>query len=163
MNGLEETLSGELAQKYGALPKMCLPGDDEMLIGFIRALLRHLLDKGLYRRDKVPVVPFMEKKRLLAMEPAAFRSWVENHVACYKLKYDRDGAPFDVLRSMPKEVAEAVLESMDFWTNLLEVEHCHPVPKPLLRPDGALVLLEPGYDAGSKTLTFDGVGGGGQG
>ncbi|MDR0532521.1 MAG: hypothetical protein LBH01_01045 [Verrucomicrobiales bacterium] len=157
MNELEETLSGPLAKKYGPLPKVALPGNDELLLDFAKQLLEKLKDKGLYRRDKIPVVPFRQGRRLEAMDAVAFRSWVERHVVCYRTRYDREGNPVDELRSMPRELAAAVLESWDFWPGLPEIERCHPVPMPVLRADGTLELLEPGYDAESKTLTFDGL------
>lgn len=154
---LEEVLSGALTAKYGSKPKIPLPGDDELLYTFAAALLKHLKDKGLYRRDSVAVVPFLEKRRLEPMIPGAFRSWLERHVVCYKVKYDKDGNPFDALRPVPKEMAEAVLQSWDFWPHLPEIQRMHPIPMPKIQEDGTLVMLQPGYDAASKILTFEGI------
>ena len=49
-----------------------LPGDNRILLEFIHELAPLLLDKGLYRRDTIPVIAYAEHKRLEILDPAAF-------------------------------------------------------------------------------------------
>ena len=160
---LQEVLAGPQSEIYGALPKVALPGDDELLLRFATELLAVLKDQGLYRRDNVVVYPYEQRQRLEMMEPKTFRSWVEHFCVCYKVKYDANGHPTNPLKTMPKEAAEGVLACVDFWQGLNEVQRCHPVPMPVINEAGELLLLggtavEGGdtvtYDPESKTLTF---------
>jgi hypothetical protein len=152
---LQEILVGPRCVKYGPLPKIELPGDDVLLLDFARQVLAVVKDKGIYRRDNVPVFPYMERGRLEIFEAQAFRSWAETVLVCFKTKFDDAGEPFDVLRTMNKETADGVLKCIEFWTGLLEIVTVNPVRLPSVS-DNLLTLLEPGYDEKTKTLTFKG-------
>lgn len=149
---LREVLAGTLGERYGALAVVPLPQDDELLIGFVKALAEVLKDKGLYRRDKVIMIPYDEKRRLEVMEAKAFCSWTQRFVVGSKTKYDA-GKPYTVKKDVPTEVAEKTLMSWDFFPEIPEIHEIHPAPMPLLRDD-KLVLMEEGYDKDSGTLTF---------
>ena len=151
---LREVLTGAMALRYGPLPIVALPQDDEVLTSFIRACAEILADKGIYRRDTIVVVPYAEKRRLMLMEAKAFCSWMLHHLMPSKTKYDKQGDPFPVFKDVPTEVAEKVLVSQDFWQHLPEIEVINPAPMPVLRKDGTLALLTEGYDAKTGTLTF---------
>ena len=152
---LQEVLAGPQSTIYGPLPKVALPADDETLRRFALLLLPNLTDKGLYRRDNVPVFPYPAKARLEMMSAQSFRTFVDKYVACYKRKYDDHDEPFDTIRSMNKETAEGVLQCFDFWSELEEIVELNPVPMPAMAEDGSVYFLEPGYDAKTKTLTFE--------
>ena len=47
---MHEVLTGELANRYGLLPIVPLPREDEALIGFVHSIGTHLQGKGIYRR-----------------------------------------------------------------------------------------------------------------
>lgn len=143
------------ARAGGSLPRVELPGDNVLLKGFAMEMAKHLKDKGLYRRDTVVVVPFEEKQRFEIMTATAFRTWAERHVAPFKTRYDESGAPYDVLRSMPVECAEAVLACWDFWLKLPDIEEINTIRLPT-RKDRKLVLQAKGYDASTKTFSFAG-------
>lgn len=151
---LQEVLAGPQSAIYGPLPKIALPGEDELLSRFATELLSMVKEKGLFRRDNVVVYAYDQRRRLEEMEPKTFRTWVEKFCVCYKTKYDDNGDPVNPLKTMPKEAAEGVLACLDFWQGLPEVERCQPVPLPIINDAGELVLLEAGYHAESKTLTF---------
>lgn len=153
---LQEILAGPQSVKYGALPKCELPGDDVLLSSFARQLLGIVNDKGIYRRDNVPVFPYFERARLEILEAQTFRSWLEKFLVCFKTKFDEGGDPFDILRTMNKETAEGVLRCIEFWSGLPEIVTVNPVRLPSLAADGTYSLLTPGYDNKSKTLTFEG-------
>lgn len=155
---LQEILAGPQSVKYGPLPKIELPADDVLLSYFARQILALVKEKGIYRRDNVPVFPYTERARLEILEAQTFRSWLEQYLVCFKTKFEEDD-PYDVLRTMNKETAEGVLRCIEFWSGLLEIVTVNPVRLPCCATDnGPITLLKPGYDEDSKTLTFEGGG-----
>ena len=153
---LQEILCGRQVATYGPLPKVEMPADNVLVSHFARQILQLVKDKGIYRRDNVPVFPYVERARLEVLEAQAFRTWLERFLVCFKTKFDGAGDPFDVLRTVNKETAVAVLKCIDFWTGLFEIVTVNPVRLPSLAADGTLTLLEPGYDEKTQTLTFEG-------
>jgi hypothetical protein len=151
---LHEVLSGPQSKKFGALPKVAIPGDDETLLRFAKEILTHLHKKEIYRRDNIPVVPYKAKARLEILTAQAFRTEVDEHIACFKQKYDEKGTPYDVIRTINKEAAQGVLEARHFWSGLREIEAVNPVPMAAWTWEGPVNLRKPGYDEASKTLTF---------
>jgi len=150
---IQEILVGALAAQFGHLPKIELPGDDSRLLECAEAVLHHVREKGLYRRDSVVVVIFQEKQRLEMMTAEAFRTWVEKHITFFKVRHMKNGEPYEVLRTIPHEGASGILASWAFWPNLHEIEQCHYVSLPVwLGEDGT--LLPEGYAKEHKTLTF---------
>jgi hypothetical protein len=151
---LKEVLTGPQAAKYGPLPKIAIPGDDETLLRFAQELLDELKSKPIYRRDNIPVFPYEEKARIDEMSASAFRTFVDKYVACFKQKFDHNGDAYDVVRSINKETARGVLDCKDFWSGLREIIEVNPVPMWSRDADGNLTLTEPGYDENTKALTF---------
>lgn len=161
---LREVLAGLPAKRMGPLPKLQLPGDDSYLLPFIEDaadIIREAHQKRpdlvphLYRRDTLPVFPIPERRRFKTMTPEYFASWAEHRFACYKVRHDRNGEPFDVCRPMPKDAARSILESHDFTMKLPAIERTYPTPVPVIPEDGgALRLCSPGYDDGSCTFVF---------
>ena len=151
---LKEVLTGPQGAKYGALPKIPIPGDDETILRFAQELLDELKSKSIYRRDNIPVYPYDEKARIEVMGASTFRSFVDKYVACFKQKFDQHGEPYDVVRSINRETAQGVLDCLDFWSGLREIVEVFPVPVCVKNADGNIVLLQPGYDEKTKTLTF---------
>lgn len=151
---LREILPWPMGARYGPLPMVPLPQDDEVLLGVIEACADILRDKGIYRRDNIVVIPYEQRRRLMMMEAKMFCSWVLHFLMPTRTKWDKDGEPFTVCKDMPTEVAEKVLLSMDFWPALPEIEAVHAAPMPVIREDGTLALLGEGYDSETRTLTF---------
>jgi len=151
---LKEVLTGPQGVKYGALPKIAIPGDDETLLRFAQELLDELKTKPIYRRNNIPVYPCEEKARIEVMSASAFRTFVDKYVACFKQKFDQHGEPYDVVRSINKETAQGVLDCKDFWSGLREILEVNPVPMCVMNAEGNVVMLQPGYDEKTKTLTF---------
>ena len=151
---LREVLTGAMGVRYGPLPIVPLPQDDEVLTGFIAAVAEILKDKPIYRRDKIVVVPYNEMRRLEMIEAKAFCSWVLHFLMPAKTKYDKFGDPYPVCKDVPTEVAEKVLVSWDFWPSLQKIDAVHAAPMPIIREDGTMSLLDEGYDKASQTLTF---------
>lgn len=97
-----EVLAGEMGAKYGALPVVSLPQEDELLISFVHSMGGHLNSKGIYRRDRVIVIPNEERGRLDEMEPEMFCSWSQAYVVTSKTRHDKNGEPFSVYKDIYK-------------------------------------------------------------
>ncbi len=149
---LHEVLTGELADRYGALPVVPLPGEDELIIGFIHAMGSHLRGCGLYRRDYVYVVADESKRRFVPMTAESFVSWSQSHVVTCKTKHDGNGQPYTVYKDMPTEVARKVLQSEFLPPYVDEIEEVYPVPLP---KENCLDLFQPGYEDGIFTFGFE--------
>ena len=143
-----------MAAIYGSLPKLPLPGDNALQSAFNRDCGAILCDQGIYRRDAVVVIPYHPKARLEQIAPEHFISWVEGHLVCYRIRKDAQGDPYEVLRSMPKEVARCVLADHTFALTLPEIRRTFPIPTPVIEA-GRLHLCTPGYDPATGTFVFE--------
>ena len=153
---LREVLTGPQTVKYGAIPKVQLPADDTLLSRFAREILAIVRMEGIYRRDNVPVLPNPMRRHLEILDAQTFRTWVESHLVCFKQKFEKNGEPFDVLRTMNKETADGVLKCMEFRSGLPELQAVNPVRLPSIDEEtDEITLLEAGYDEKTKTLTFE--------
>src|ERR1035437_5743422 len=97
-----QKLTGPAAARYGSLPKIPLPSDNELQRSFNADVGHVLHDKGLYRRDILPVIPF--ECRLLEMKPTQFISWATEFFIPYKTKLDRKEEPYDVIKDMTEQI-----------------------------------------------------------
>ena len=149
---LHEVMTGELAARYGPLPVVPLPAEDELGIGFVHAMGSHLRGCGLYRRDYVIVYADEAKRRLRQMTPESFVTWSQAHVVTSKTKHDANGQPYTVYKDMPSEVANKVLASVFLTPYVDEIEEMHPVPIP---NEIGLELLPPGFQDGIYIFSFD--------
>jgi hypothetical protein len=152
-NHLHEVLTGAMAAQYGALPLIPLPQEEDLLIKFVHQMGAVLAPHGVYRRDRVIVLPDDEVARLNIMEPEVFCSWSQNHVVTYKMRYDKNGEPFTSYKDMPTEVAKKVLVSPSFFPYVPKIDEVFPIPMPGDDGDGVR-LLEPGFEGGRFTFDF---------
>ena len=149
-----EKLTGDDAARYGALPKIPLPGASIMQRAFNADVAHVLKGKPLYRRDILPVVPF--DGRLREMKPPNFISWATEHFIPYKTRIDKDGDPHHALFDMTEQVAKNCLSSDEFILALPPIMRIHPSPVPLINDAGFLMLCTPGYDPSSGTYVHKG-------
>ena len=147
-----EVLAGEMGAKYGALPVVPLPQEDELLISFVHSMGEHLKTKGIYRRDRVIVIPNEERVRLDEMEPEMFCSWSQSFVVTSKIRHDKNGEPFSVYKDMPTEAAKKVLVSTHFYPYLSAIDEVHTVPLPKCDAEWNVELMPPGFDSGIFTF-----------
>lgn len=154
MSALQEIFCGPQATKYGCLPLVPLPGDDELSLYFAKHLLEILKNKGLYRRGNLVVCPDAERACLEIVTPQAFTTWVEHHLLCHKKKLP-DGS-YHVLRTMSTKTAETVLACEDFVKGLPEIEALNPTRSLSIDDQsGDMTLLPVGYDEKTKIFTFE--------
>jgi hypothetical protein len=151
--GLHEVLTGNMAARYGALPMIPLPQDEDLLTSFIKQMGVILADKGIYRRDRVFVLVDEEKPRMNILEPETFCSWAQNYVVNYKIRYDKNGVPFAIFKDMPTEIAKKTLMSPSFTPFVPRIEEIFPIPVPRENEE-VLVLMPPGFNRGSFIFGF---------
>lgn len=151
--GLHEVLTGSMAMRYGTLPLIPLPQEEDLLTRFIQQMGAILSDKGIYRRDTVIMLPDAKIARLNIMEAEVFCSWAQEFVVNYKTRYDKNGEPFTTYKDMPTEIAKKTILSPRFREHVPEIEEVFPIPVPGYDA-GALKLLTPGFGAGKFVFEF---------
>lgn len=150
---LLEKLTGADAKKFGALPKIQLPGDNHLQNQFNRELSACLQNNSLFRRSILPVVP--DDGRLVTMSPDHFVSWATNHCVPYRIRYDKDGDPVEVYKDMTQTHAKQALQSHEFIYSMPPIERIYPCPVPLIDANSLLTLATPGYNPATSTYVFD--------
>ena len=151
---LLQKLTGPAAARYGALPKIPLPADNELQRSFNTDVAHVLKSSDLYRRATVPMLPF--EGALREMDPANFVSWSQQYFVGYKTKTDRDGNPFTILRDMTESTAKLCLKSTELIAATPMIHRVYPSPVPIITEQGALILCTPGYDPSTGTYVFEG-------
>jgi hypothetical protein len=160
---LREVLAGSQSTRHGPLPKLQLPGDDTLISPFTReaaaiiteSLTRPELAPHLYRRDTLPIIPVPGTRRFIPMKPEYFVSWADRHFAPMKIRYDKNGEPYEVIRPMPKEIANACLNSLDFTLAMPPITRTFPIPSPVIIDGGPLHLALPGYHPETGAFVFE--------
>jgi len=133
-------------------PKVQLPGDNRIVSEFAREIGKHLANVDLFRRDTYAVTINYRRDGLEIMTPDLFRTWIEKHVVCFKVRVvGKNIMEFD--RTMTKEDANAVLRSSQFLEELRPIERFNTVRLPVLRANGKVELLAEGYDTEAKVYT----------
>lgn len=151
---LLQKLSGPAAARYGALPKIPLPADNELQRSFNTDAAHVLKGSDLYRRAVVPMFPF--EGALVEMKAENFVSWSQRYFVGFKTKTDRDGNPYQVLRDMTESTAKLCLKSSEFISELPVIHRIYPSPVPIITEQGILQLCTPGFDPATGTYVFEG-------
>lgn len=139
-------------------PMLRLPCDGRELGQFAAELGELLGAKEIFRREHTVLVVNHETRALDEIKPEAFRTWVEKHVACFKVVKMKVGKAVElqqILRTMPLDVAIGVLHAGQFFGKLRQVDRVNQVRLPFLNAAGALALLPDGYDESTRTWTFN--------
>lgn len=152
---MRETLSGALAARYGVLPLVALPGDNEPLMGFLLDVADILRGVGIYRRDYLIVLPDCEKRRLREMKPEMFCSWSQRYFMGFKTRYDANDEPYVVTKDIPTDVAIKTLASGVVLESVPEIERVLPVPLPFFSDEGTLDVLPVGFYEPRGAFTYD--------
>ena len=153
---LKEVAAGPHASNHGNKPKIQLPGDNTIQLDFNKELADTLTESRapLYRRDTQIVIANDDKRRLTPMKAQTFISWAERYMMLYKTRTDNNGDPYDVYRSMPRDIATNALDSIDFQQAIPEINRTRPIPMPHIKNDGSMDLSKPGYNKDNGTYTY---------
>lgn len=139
-------------------PKINLPGDNRELGQFAREVGEILCTRDLFRRDLTPVNVNHEKQRLDPMTPEKLRTWAEIHLVCFKEKQIAEGGGsarvIQIVKTMNLDSAKGVIASIQFQSQLPEIERVNPTRLPVMRTDGRIELVPNGYFAERKIYTI---------
>lgn len=99
------------------------------------------------------LVALDDKGELMPMSPERFGSWVEKFVTTVRWTKDRG----EHACTMAIDQAKKLLATDQFRVLIRELKFYFPVRLPVMRGDGAVELLEPGYDDDTCSWTEDGI------
>jgi hypothetical protein len=139
-------------------PMIELPG---LLSEFGKEVGNVLSEKDIFLRGDTLVVLIEQRRRgrlrneLLLVGPQRFRSEIERWIVPYRWKGTGKGAE-EIPCSMPKDVADQLLNNGEFLGRVRRIERLNHVRQPIMREDGRVELLKVGYDEESGTLTMPG-------
>ena len=150
---LHQVLTRAMAVRYGPLPLIRLPQEEDILLYFIDQMGKILSDKGIFRRDSVAVLADCNKARLNELQPEVFCSWAQSFVVNFKITYDDNNVPKTSYKDMPTEVAKKTLMSPSFLKHIPEITDLFPIPLPI-KINGTCQLISPGFNDGSYTFEF---------
>ena len=136
------------------LPLIQLPGLGRVISEFAEELGQLLNPHGLFNRKGSVFYLQSEEQKLVLMSPSAMRTWLEQYALPYKVRISQ-GVSFNMKETIAKDLADTVLASPQFISQLPEVERFHPCPMPWTRDDGKIELLPLGLDLKSQTYTGD--------
>jgi hypothetical protein len=159
--GLLENLEAEhlAGLLNSSRPKIMVPGDQRELIDFARECGAELKKHDrLFRRDRTVVVINKEKGRLDALTPRAICSFAQRYIMFFKFKTlekDDHKTTLTVIKNIGTETAGKLLESWEMIEQLPEIVRLNQTRLPIIRADGRIELLRPGYFEEQKIFTLD--------
>jgi hypothetical protein len=109
---------------------------------------RALRDVNVFQFGEGYVTADSKTGDLSGLDPLRFCSWVEKHLYYYRLKEDQQ-----VIVSLGKDNAAKILGADQFRDEVRPLLSVNSARLPVRRADGALDLLEPGYDSKSQIFT----------
>jgi hypothetical protein len=129
-------------------PRVILPTDNRLLTDFAGELGKHMRGMLYAHNREVVIVEDGEMRPITAQE---LRTTAERGVICCKLQTKQ--ASVSVGRTMSTEDARGVMVSSTFLAALDPLESVASCRQPVIRQDGKIELLPPGYDPASQTMT----------
>lgn len=134
-----------------SMPKIFLPAEDRALSEFAAQLGGELcrVKAELFLRGMRVVEARSPKKgkavQICEMDPERFRTWVEDYVVTMARRH-ADRGTYDVISSMSRDQAGAVLKAPQFQKCLRPLDRIFSSAVPALQADGSIRLLQRGYD-----------------
>jgi hypothetical protein len=141
------------ARLNSAKPKVELPGNDRLLSAFAIELAEILKHRGVYQRGGLAFKVNQQQDGLDPITPPMLRTLVEEHLVCYRIR-TVGGAELSLDRTMTESDAKGVLSSQQFIDRLPKLQKIATARLPVIRSNGTIELLPPGYDRESLTLTI---------
>jgi hypothetical protein len=148
----ENTLAAAEAELNSKKPKIFLPSDDRSVSEFAAQLgecLRKAEADIFIRGMRVVEARPPEKHKaaqIAEVDPERFRTWVEDYVVTMARRQTKMGN-YDVICSMSRDHAAAVLKSPQFQKCLRPLLRIYSCAVPANTADGSMRLLKRGYDA----------------
>jgi hypothetical protein len=142
-----ETINGK--------PALRLPGDGRAIGEFAEEIGGMLQEQAIFARQGCAFALNFAGEKLEPALPSWLRTWAEQSVVPYVLKKCRDGEVMKLVRTMSDDTARTVLVSPQFLGRLRRVEFFNPCRLPVMRGNGRIELLPPGYDREALTYTHE--------
>lgn len=138
------------------VPWIELPGVGRPLKAFAGELAAVCAMNGVYRRGMDIVTVNRETNAIEPMDKHDFMTYVEDLAVTYKWTAGgKNQPPVRSETTMTAEASIGVLKSRHFIFRQRPLERVNSVPQPIMRKDGRIELLQPGYDEESGILTKD--------
>jgi len=135
--------------------KVRLPGDERLHSDFAADIGDALATANIFSRGGSAFTVDAEARCLRIVTADFLRTWVEQHLVCYKIRAEsRSGSTITLRRTMSLSDADAVLAAPQFLDRLQPINRVNAVQMPVVRTSGWLELLPTGYDSGSQTFTL---------
>jgi len=150
----EAALTAQLETINGK-PALQLPGDGRTIGEFANEIGGMLAEQAIFARQGCAFALNFAGEKLEPALPSWLRTWAEQSVAPYVLKKNRDGEALKLARTMSDDTARTVLVSPQFLSRLRRVEFFNPCRLPVMRGNGKIELLPPGFDLESLTYTHE--------
>lgn len=113
-----------------------------------------LADKAIFRKERTVLVVNDETGAQEEMTANRFRSYVTQFMIPAKFSWSKEGVEIHRECTMNKDIAGGCLESDHFLRHLRPLARVNRERMPIIRSNGRLELLNPGYDAESGTYTL---------
>lgn len=137
-------------------PKIELPGYNRLLSEFASDVGTQLAKHDIFSRNGSVFTVNPTGTGLEEMTGDALRTWVEQHIVCYKKTMDRSGATYCFRKTMSSDDANGILASPQLHARLRHIERCNAIRLPVMRTSGQIELLPTGYDPQAKVFTASG-------
>jgi len=113
-----------------------------------------LAEAAIFRKERTVLVVNDESGAQEEMTANRFRTFVTEYMIPAKFTWNKDGVMIPREMTMTPQVAAGCLESDHFLRHLRPLARVNRERMPIIRGDGRLELLKPGYDAESRTYTL---------
>lgn len=135
--------------------KVRLPGDERLHSDFAADIGDALATANIFSRGGSAFTVDAEARCLRIVTADFLRTWVEQHLVCYKIRTEsQSGSTITLRRTMSLSDADAVLAAPQFLERLQPINRVNAVQMPVVRTSGWLELLPTGYDGQSQTFTM---------
>ena len=147
---VEATVQIPVDKPQDPLPRIIITGPDRTISQVALEVGQILAPCGIYLFGGEPAILDPATQALVPVKPGVFRTWLRAVLKIY-LKQTKDD-----VRAQDDEQWRRVDDSHkapQFRQQLREVERVHHALQPVIRSNGDVELLPPGYDRESKILT----------
>src|SRR2546425_767585 len=137
--------------------KIELPGENRLLSDFAGDIGAAIRTADIFRRGDCAWIVNADGTGLAQMTPDTFRTWIEQHVVCYRVRrVSEKGEVVELRKTMSAADAAGVLAATQFISQLRVVDRLNLIRLPIARASGWIEVLPEGYDEASRTFTAAG-------
>lgn len=132
-----------------------VPCEGHQLYKFAHEVGQILKTNGVFRRENLPVTINRETGGMEVMSANRFRTYIERYMIPAKFVWSKDDpTPRKIAQTIGREVAIGTLESPFFIDQQRPLRRVNAERMPVMRKDGRVELLKPGYDPEAQIFTM---------